>query len=74
MNKQFLVYSLVGLLHSFTITGLVLTSSKQAQALPGSGNPQQPKSAQVDKHFIEMMIPHHQDAIVMTDLASSRGR
>jgi uncharacterized protein (DUF305 family) len=74
MNKKFLVYSLVGLLNSFTITGLVLTNSKQAQSLPASGNSQQPKSVRVDRHFIEMMIPHHQDAIVMADLALSRGR
>jgi uncharacterized protein (DUF305 family) len=74
MNKKFLVYSLVGLLNSFTITGLVLTNSKQAQALPASGNSQPTRSVRVDRHFIEMMIPHHQDAIVMADLALSRGR
>ena len=74
MNKKFLVYSLVGLLSSFTVTGLVFTNSKQAQSLPASGNSQQRKSVRVDRHFIEMMIPHHQDAIVMADLALSRGR
>ena len=74
MNKKFLVYSLVGLLSSFTVTGLVLTNSRQAQALPASENSQQPKSVRVDRHFIEMMIPHHQDTIVMADLALSRGR
>ena len=74
MNKNFLVYGLVGLLSSFTITGLVLINSKQAQSLPASGNSQQTQSVQVDRHFIEMMIPHHQDAIVMADLALSRGR
>ena len=74
MNKKFLVYGFVGLLNSFTITGLVLTNSKQAQSLPASENSQQQKLMQVDRHFIEMMIPHHQDAIVMADLALSRAR
>ncbi len=74
MNKMFMVYSLVGLLNSFTVGGFVLTNSEQAQSLPASGNSQQPKSTRVDQHFIEMMIPHHQDAIIMADLALSRGK
>jgi uncharacterized protein (DUF305 family) len=74
VNKKFLAHSLVGLLNSFIITGLVLTNNKQAQSLPASGNSQPARSVQVDKHFIEMMIPHHQDAIVMADLALSSGR
>ena len=74
MNKKFLVYSLVGLLSSGAITGFVLIDSKQAQSLPAPGNPQQPRSVRVDRHFIEMMIPHHQDAIAMADLAFSRAK
>ncbi|QLE46246.1 DUF305 domain-containing protein (plasmid) [Nostoc sp. C052] len=74
MNKKFLVYSLVGLLSSGAAAGFVLVNSKQAQSLPASGNPQQPRSIQVDQHFIEMMIPHHQDAIAMADLALSRAK
>ena len=74
MNKKFLVYSLVGLLSSGAITGFVLINSEQVQSLPPSGNPQQPRSVRVDQHFIEMMIPHHQDAIAMADLAFSRAK
>ena len=74
MNKKFLVYSLVGLLSSGAAAGFVLANSKQAQSLPASGNPQQPRSIRVDQHFIEMMIPHHQDAIAMADLALSRAK
>ena len=74
MNKKFLVYSLVGLLSSGAAAGFVLANSKQAQSLPASGNPQQPRSVRVDQHFIEMMIPHHQDAIAMADLALSRAK
>lgn len=74
MNKKFLVYSLVGLLSSGAVTGFVLVNSKQAQSLPPSGNPQQSRSVRVDQHFIEMMIPHHQDAIAMADIALIRGK
>ena len=74
MNKKFLVYSLVGILSSGAVAGFVLVNSEQGQSLPTSGNPQQPRSVRVDQHFIEMMIPHHQDAIAMADLASSRAK
>ena len=74
MNKKFLVYSLVGLLSSGAVTGFVLVNSKQAQSLPPSGNSPEPRSVRVDQHFIEMMIPHHQDAIAMADLALIRGK
>ncbi|MEG4855420.1 DUF305 domain-containing protein [Microcoleus sp. B5-D4] len=74
MNKKFLVYSLVGLLSSGAITGFVLINSEQVQSLPAPGNPQQPRSVRVDQHFIEMMIPHHQDAIAMADLALINGK
>jgi uncharacterized protein (DUF305 family) len=72
MNKKFLVYSLVGLLSSSAIAGLA--NSIQAQSLPASKNPQTMRSVQVDQHFIEMMIPHHQDAIAMADLALTRAK
>ena len=74
MNKKFLVYSLVGLLSSGAVAGFVLVDSQQGQSLPASGKPQQPKSVRVDQRFIEMMIPHHQDAIAMADLALSRAK
>jgi len=74
MNKKFLVYGLIGLLSSGAVTGFALVNSKQSQSLPATGNSQQPSAIQVDQHFIEMMIPHHQDAIAMADLALSRAK
>ena len=74
MSKKFLVYGLVGLLSSGAAVGFIFVNSKPGQSLPASEKPQQPRSVQVDQHFIEMMIPHHQDAIAMTDLASSRAQ
>jgi uncharacterized protein (DUF305 family) len=74
MKNKFLIYSLIGLLSSGAAAGFGLTDSIQAQSIPASENPQQSKAAQVDQHFIEMMIPHHQDAIAMADLALTRSQ
>jgi uncharacterized protein (DUF305 family) len=74
MNKKFLVYSLAVLLGSVAVSGLGLINSIQAQSLPASKNPQPMRSVQVDQHFIEMMIPHHQNAIAMADLALTRAK
>jgi uncharacterized protein (DUF305 family) len=74
MSKKFLAYSLVGLISSSAAMGVVLGNSKQGLSLPASGNPQELRSVRVDRHFIEMMIPHHQDAIAMADLALSRAK
>lgn len=74
MKNKFLIYSLAGLLSSVAVSGFGLTDSIQAQSLPASENPQQSRSAQVDQYFIQMMIPHHQNAIAMADLALSRSQ
>ena len=74
MKNKFLIYSLAGLLSSVAVSGFGLADSIQAQSLPASENSQQSRSIQVDQHFIEMMIPHHQDAIAMADLALSRSQ
>lgn len=74
MKNKFLIYSLAGLLSSVAIVGFGLTDSIQAQSSPTSENLQQPISVQVDRHFIEMMIPHHQAAIAMADLALTRSQ
>lgn len=74
MNRKFWIYSLVGLLSSSAVAGLALGNSHPGQSLPTTGQPQQPQSMRMDQHFIEMMIPHHQDAIAMADLALSRAK
>jgi len=74
MNKKILVYGLLGLLSSGAAAGFVVANSQQGQALPASRDSQQPRSMRVDQHFIEMMIPHHRDAIAMADLALTRAK
>jgi uncharacterized protein (DUF305 family) len=87
-NQQAFSYVRPGLL-AFTLVSLSLTRAFQAAPLPaGSSPPGAPSSSQAaqgwggmpmgqrsaDAHFIVMMIPHHQGAIAMSDLAQSRAR
>ncbi|MEA5572659.1 DUF305 domain-containing protein [Calothrix sp. UHCC 0171] len=79
MKNNTLIYGLVGLLTSSAIAGLLVTNNTQAQSPNSQHNihhPSQVNSTQkrgmmlhVDQHFIEMMIPHHQQAVEMADLA-----
>lgn len=78
--KKLLIYSFTGLLASGVIAGLLhLNRIQNLNAAPGSPrsssgvpSPQQRMMGQVDRHFIENMIPHHQGAIEMAQLAPSR--
>mgnify|MGYP002777540242 CR=1 FL=1 len=84
MNKKALIYSLVGLLTSGAIAMGAIATTTQAQS-PMSGQDPHQRLAQrppaqrgmmiqSERHFIEMMIPHHQDAVEMADLALSRAK
>ena len=84
MNKKFAIYSLVALLSGSTIAAFSITenalASQQnlAQApRPGDTSPMHSgmgMKTQVDRTFIEMMIPHHQGAIEMAKMAISRAK
>jgi len=84
MNKQTLIYSLVGLLTSSTLAGLLIANRTQAQSTNPNHNlhhpgtkppaPQSSMMARPDQYFIEMMIPHHQDAVEMANLALTRAK
>ena len=79
MNKKTIIYSFVGLLTSSGLAGLLVTNRTQAQSTnpdynlhhPGTQTPapQSNMMTRPDQHFIEMMIPHHQDAVEMANLA-----
>ena len=100
-NKILISYlSLVSLVASGTLTGLLPIDRAQAQmqatrnnpSLLAQTQPQRPgqgihhpqgssnsspngmmkNQQQVDQHFIQMMIPHHQGAVDMADLALSK--
>jgi uncharacterized protein (DUF305 family) len=78
-NKKFAFYSLVALLTSTTITAFSLTDRAKAQEqtqtqLPRSAERRMNMRTEVDKPFIEMMIPHHQSANEMAQMALSRAK
>ncbi|MBD2342164.1 DUF305 domain-containing protein [Calothrix sp. FACHB-156] len=84
MMSKSVIYGLVGLLAGSTITALSVTSSSRAE----QNRQLQPAAScvtktmphhmvgiqEIDKHFIEMMIPHHQQAVEMADLALQKAK
>ena len=78
-NKKFALYSLVALLTSTSITAFSLTDRAKAQEqiqaqIPRSAERRMDMRTEVDKPFIEMMIPHHQSANEMAQMALSRAK
>jgi uncharacterized protein (DUF305 family) len=81
-------YSLVGLILGGSLTGLLLMNRTQAQTqgkIPehnpyhssiamGMGMSMGMNQEQVDRHFIEMMIPHHEGAVDMANLALGKAQ
>lgn len=80
--RKILLYSFAGLLTSSTVIGLLnISRIESLSAAPTSQtpanrshSPQRPIMGQVDRHFIERMIPHHEEAVEMAQLASSRAK
>lgn len=66
MNKEALVSGLIGV-----VLGLVLMFVFYP-TWGGMMGYRNPVMGAVDSHFIEQMIPHHEDAILMADLALER--
>ncbi len=81
MNKKTIIYSFVGLLTSGGLAGLLIANRTQAQSIhpdhPARTQVPAPQSSMMtrpDRHFIEMMTPHHQDAVEMANLALTRAK
>lgn len=87
MNTKSFFYILVGLVTGNMMVGSSLTEKIQAQHpnfaqnLPYLSAQRAPSprgmmqmGMQHDRHFIERMIPHHQSAVEMADLALSRAK
>ncbi len=75
MNVQ-MKYGIAGLLIGglivWLVTGATLNSNKTGM-MKNSGNFEM-ASANIDAHFIEQMIPHHEDAITMAKLALTKAK
>lgn len=84
MKNKNLIYGLIGFFTSSTLAGLLIVNKTQAQAPNSQHNTHHPTSqtkpsqqrmmTEVDQHFIEMMVPHHQQAVEMADLALTRSK
>ena len=62
MNKEVIISGIVGLILGILIAPVF------TPAMPSGGR----MMGQIDPHFIEQMIPHHEDAITMANLALVR--
>lgn len=78
LNKS-AIYVFLGLLASGTIGALSVSEGSRAQpqpplpaSSPGVTNTMPHQMG--EKHFIEMMIPHHQSAVEMADLALQKAK
>lgn len=76
MFSKSVIYGFVGLVGGSAITGATIIYSANAQQQrPSTSRPcAVSNKQQVDQHFIEMMIPHHQGAIEMADLALQKAK
>lgn len=88
MKDRFLIRFLICLVTSGTLTGLLILNPAKAQTPNIGQDPHHPNNSpkpypsgmgmmdrqQVDRHFIEKMIPHHQGAVEMADLALSKAK
>jgi uncharacterized protein (DUF305 family) len=84
MLRKSTIYGLVGILAGSVITALSITYStsaqqqRQLQSPPCGATSTMPHKMagrqHIDQHFIEMMIPHHQGAIEMANLALQKAQ
>lgn len=82
--SKILIYSFLGFLTSSALAGLLITHRTQAQSTNPDHNlhhpstkapaPQSGMMTRPNQYFIEMMIPHHQDAVEMANLALTRAK
>ena len=76
MKNKTLIYSLLSLLASGTLIGsLVVNRSLLAQNSHHSqGMGMMRNQQQIDQHFLQMMIPHHEGAVDMANLALTKAK
>ncbi len=82
-NEKAILYGIIGLfagvlLTVFIASSAVNTGNTGMMSMMGIGSQiggtQNMMSANIDRHFIEQMIPHHEDAITMAKLAQTKAQ
>ncbi len=81
MENKAILYGMIGLLAGSLITVIIASNSVNTQnfgmmRMMGIGSQNTPGGmmGNIDEHFIEQMIPHHEDAIVMAKLADEKAQ
>ncbi|MGH2414905.1 MAG: DUF305 domain-containing protein [Microcystaceae cyanobacterium] len=82
MNKKLAIYSLVALMTGSTVTAFSIGARANARDRTQAPRPAtiaqmqrgMSKSSEVDRAFIEMMVPHHQSASEMAEMALSQAK
>jgi uncharacterized protein (DUF305 family) len=73
MNKDKLLYGAIGMVVGIIVTSLftnyVINGNPMAMSNMMGEQSSSMMSNNVDQHFIEQMIPHHEDAITMANIA-----
>lgn len=80
-NNKAILYGIIGLLAGSLITVIIASSSVNTQNIGmmrmmgiGTQNYRGSMMENIDEHFIEQMIPHHEDAITMADIAQTKAQ
>jgi uncharacterized protein (DUF305 family) len=71
MRHSFWLYGLVGLVVTGSATGVALAFRNQSPTVLAQNSMQM---GWTDQSFIEMMIPHHQDAVEMAEMALKKAQ
>ncbi len=75
MNNKIILAALGGLVVGLLLTLTVIPmTGLHSTMFGGRGAMHQGMGTVMDRHFIEQMIPHHEDAIVMAELALARSK
>ncbi len=75
MTKEMWITGLAGVLIGIVLNGLFSPMWSGMMGYRNGGlNTASPMTRAIDSHFIEQMIPHHQDAITMADIALEKAQ
>lgn len=79
MKNNAFIYGVIGIIVGAilvwsTMFSIINSNNFSMMQMMGIGNPSSGRSEKLDAHFIEQMIPHHEDAIIMAKLALTKAR